>query len=353
LELRQELFDSTAQQVRVEVSNQNFLRNNEYFHEMLTGYTLFGSLLQARIAYQANANWKLSGGIFLRKDFGHAGFYAIEPLLSLKYQRNGLGMIFGNLEGNFNHRLIEPLYHYERYITQHPENGLQFLVNRTKWWSDTWIHWEVMQYNRSNYQEQFTGGHVTYYTLLKRQQHELKAIGQGLISHRGGQIDVDTNAMQSRLSAALGFEYTYRLNGWLREIKTQNYILYSSLLNAPKSDRYHSGNSFYLNVLLNTRYHAGLSFSYWQGNDFLSSRGGDLFQSISSPYTQKVVTDNHRKLLIARLYYQKQLTKDLYADVRAEPYYDLGRSFLEYAYGFYLTYKKDFVLLNEKNHQKK
>jgi hypothetical protein len=33
-------------------------------------------------------------------------------------------------------------------------------------------------------------------------------------------------------------------------------------------------------------------------------------------------------------------------DIRFEPYYDLGNQLFEYSYSIYLTYKKDFSLIN-------
>lgn len=350
---RYEINDSAAGSVKLEFDNQNFLRNNEYFHDHATGYTLFGTLLQTKLSYQPSERWKLTTGIFLRRDFGSNGFYQVQPMLILKYQHKGISFVVGNLEGNFNHRLLEPLYNYERFLTNNQETGLQFRVDRKKIWSDTWINWEVMQYNRSNYQEQFSAGNHTQITLLQHAKHELKVIAQGLIAHKGGQIDIDTSAMASKLSTAVGLEYVWHTSSFIKEIKTQHYLLYSSFLNAAKNDPYHQGNAYYATIGLNTKYDVGFNMSFWQGNRFQTSHGGDLFQSLSSDYTQRRTSDNNRSLLFVRLFYQKKLAKDIYMDIRFEPYYDLNHSFLEYAYSFYLTYKKDFVLFNEKNHPKK
>ena len=42
--------DSLEKKVSLSISNQNFFRNNEYFHDITTGYTLFGTLLSTQIA---------------------------------------------------------------------------------------------------------------------------------------------------------------------------------------------------------------------------------------------------------------------------------------------------------------
>ena len=39
-------------------------------------------------------------------------------------------MIFGNLDGSIQHQLIEPIYNFERVITNRLENGAQFLINK-------------------------------------------------------------------------------------------------------------------------------------------------------------------------------------------------------------------------------
>ena len=346
------LADSLEKKVSLSVSNQNFLKNNEYFNQITTGYTLFGSLLSTQIAYQPTKNLKLQAGVFLRKDFGNPIIQSIEPLLTLKYQKNGYSFLIGNLEGNLSHRLIEPIFNYERFITNYNENGIQIKVDKKKIWSDTWINWEVMQYNQSNYQEEFAAGNSTRYYIINNAQNKLTAIFQGIVTHKGGQIDIDTNAVHSKTNLALGFMYKRKLKGFFTEWNTQNYYTLYKELAAPASVAISEGSGYYLNTEVKTKYHVYANMSYWNAMNYLAPRGGDLFQSMSSIYAQNKVTQKNRQLLFMRLGYQKQIFENFNVDVRFEPYVDLANHFLEYSYSIYITYKKDFYLFNEKSNTK-
>jgi hypothetical protein len=340
--------DSLERSVLLSISNQNFLRNNEYFHDITSGYTLFGSLFSTQIAYQANQNLRIQGGCFLRKDYGNNSLKSIEPLLTLKYQKNGFSLLAGNLEGNFSHQLIEPLFNYERFVTNYNENGLQFKFDKEKIWSDTWINWEVMQYNRSNFQEEFTAGNSTIVKLFDNEMQTLSLPIQAIVSHKGGQIDVDTNGIQTSMNIALGLHYKKEMKGLFRSFSFQPYYVLYRSSGASNIGDYHHGSAYYLNATIKSKYDISAMISYWNAKTFLAPRGGDLFQSVSSPYSQKSIIQPERKLLIIRLLYQKILFKDVYIDLRIEPYIDVENNFFEHAQSVYLTYQHDFSLTKVK-----
>lgn len=341
--------DSLEDHVLFSVANQNFLKNNEYYHDITTGYTLFGSMLSTQVAYLPSPNLRLQAGVFFRKDFGNASLYSVEPLLTLKYQKNGYAVLIGNLEGNVSHRLIEPVFNYERFITNYNENGIQVKINKKKIWSDTWINWEVMEYNKSNYQEEFAAGNSTLLHLVDDGKNRFTIPLQGIITHIGGQVDIDTNAVRSKANLAIGFEYSRKLNGFWKEISTKNYYTIYKELAPSKLVAISEGRGLYLNTEIKTKYNLNASVSYWNGLNFLAPRGGDLFQSISSYYSQVNVLERNRKLLFVRLLYQKTVFENFIVDVRFEPYIDLINKFFEHSYSIYLTYKKDFGLVKLKH----
>ncbi len=344
-----ELNDSIENKVLLTVSNENFLKNNEYFHDITTGYTLFGSMLSTQVAYLPSPNLRLQAGIFFRKDFGNSSLYSIEPLLTLKYQKNGFSVLIGNLEGNLSHRLIEPIFNYERFITNYNENGIQVKIDKKKVWSDTWINWEVMEYNKSNYQEEFAAGNSTLLHLIDDGKNRFSIPFQGVITHMGGQVDIDTNAVRSKMNLALGFDYTIKLNGFFKEFNTKNYYTIYKELAPSKLVAISKGRGMYFNAELKSKYHINASVSYWNGLNYLAPRGGDLFQSISSYYSQVNVLERNRSLLFVRLLYQKTIFDNFNVDIRFEPYFDLINQFFEHSYSIYLTYKKDFGIIKLKH----
>lgn len=334
--------DSMEHHLMLSISNINFLKNNEYFNDIVTGYTLFGTQLATQIAYQPSRYARIQGGIFLHKDYGNPQLTKVAPLLTLKLEKNNYALLFGNLEANFAHRVIEPLYDYERSIFNPVESGIQFKVKKEKIWSDTWFNWEVMQYLHSTYQEQFTVGHSSDIVLYHKNKWQFKMPVQAIITHKGGQIDVDTSDLKTLLNLASGLSFRYVHNGFLQELKSENYIaLYRDLSPNPASV-FRSGKGLFLNASAKFKQDITLSFGYWNGQNYLSSRGGKLFLSAASDYGKQGYVEKNRSLFLIRALYQKQIADGLSADVRFEPFIDLNKHTFEYAYSFYLTYHFDF-----------
>lgn len=51
-------------------------------------------------------------------------------------------LIFRNIYGGLNHRLIEPLYQWERQFTDKPESGLQLVYCDKRYSIDIWVNWQ-------------------------------------------------------------------------------------------------------------------------------------------------------------------------------------------------------------------
>ena len=96
------------------VHNFNYMRNYEYFNKIQDGYTLFGAQLEPQLVYYAHPRLAVTAGVHLRKDFGGKGIYRTYPLISLKYQHGNTTLINGVLEGNIHHRMLEPIYDFEK-----------------------------------------------------------------------------------------------------------------------------------------------------------------------------------------------------------------------------------------------
>lgn len=341
--------DSSGELLGFSLYSNSFFKNNEYFDSIAQGYTLFGTQFAGQLTYVPHPTLALYGGIYLRKDFGHGSFNRIAPLFTVKWQKNGHAILFGNLEGNVAHRLCEPLYNYERLILDHLENGLQYKVAKSNFWSDTWINWEVQQYLGSSYQEELSGGHSSRVQLLHRRGLTVTLPLQGLIYHKGGQLDTDTTALKTLLNAATGLVLKWQANDagrFIQSVQSENYMALFRELSPTKVLPYQSGQGIFVNLSMMSRYHIGLSAGYWAGDGYLASHGGDLFQSRASIYGSKGYTEDHRRLGFMRAYYQHKLTGDLYADIRFEPFYDFNNALLEYSYSAYLTYRKNLTLIN-------
>ena len=331
--------------------NLNFLKNNEYFDKIASGYTLFGSNTNSRFSYVFNPYTRIEAGIFLRKDFGNPNFTIIAPTLTLKLQKNGYSFLFGNLESSLSHQLIEPLFNYERVINNPLENGLQIKVDKQKIWLDAWIDWEQQEYQNSPFQEHIGASLSSLITLFKSDKNfKIQIPVQAIIYHNGGQIDADTSALVSLGNVASGIilERSFNKTAFIRDIKGDYYWVGYKDLTSYNKQLFKMGNGNYINLTIKSKYDVSLMLSYWESNDFIAPHGGFLYQSISSLYGKTDYTENVRKLIFARLLYKLEIFKGLFLDVRFEPYYDINHKMLEYSYSVYTSFTRDFLVKNFK-----
>lgn len=341
--------DSAVGKVHLQLNQLHYFKNNEYFHDLHTGYTLFGSQWHTALTYQPTANLLVKGGVFFRYDFGNEKLLQLQPILVLHYEKENIGFRFGNLMGSTNHRLLDPLLNYERVILNANEYGLQAFVHRKKYWMDSWLNWEKMQYPQSPYKEELTAGHNSFLTLWANEAVKVEANVQALITHRGGQLDTDTLPLETRSNMAAGITASHK--GLLKKVELQgsiHYLLYKEWNPSPNKS-ITQGSAWFANaaMILNKKW--TFSAGYWNSNNFLAPRGGELFQSESSRYVAKPIQVKHRELIFLRAVYQHELLPNLFADIRLEPYVDIPGNFFEYSYSFYLSYRKRFVLFNEAN----
>lgn len=336
--------DSSVGQVFFSVSNLNYLRNYEYMSPIQYGYTLLGSQLSTQMAFQATPIMRVQAGVFMQHEFGSDGLQRIEPILSMKLSKRGYSFIFGALEGTVAHRLYEPLYNYERIITNPIENGFQFKTQKANSWSDTWIQWEYRQRAGVMEQERLTAGHSSEWTVYKNGHWQVQLKPQGLIHHRGGQLSPNKMNVQSLLQVALGARLQKTYYGQIRSWWFEPAYFYYNDLSNTKELPFNTGTGLYINAGIQTKWPVSVSAGYWKGNQFLSGRGGWLFASQASPYGKPGYLEAKRELLMLRVLYQQSLSQGLNMDIRFEPYYDLGQQRLEYAYSLFLSYKFDFKL---------
>lgn len=347
-----ELNDSSKESVCLSIYSNSFFKNNEYFDDIAKGYTLFGTQLQTELSYIVNPNLRIQAGLYARKDFGNNNFTTIAPVFSVKFKKNGYSVIMGTLEGNISHQMAEPIYNYERVILNHLENGLQFKIDKKKIWADTWINWEVQQYLNSSFQEQLSGGHSSKIKLFEQNNFTITLPLQLLISHKGGQLDLDTSSLKTIANTATGLILQYHSkhqSAFIQSIKSENYITSFNDLSPSKTLNFKKGNGLFLNVNAISKYDIGLSLGYWTGRNYLSSRGGDLFKSEASIYGTAGFIEPNRDLVFARLFYQRKILNALHVDIRFEPFYDLNNKVLQYSYSVYFTYKTDLSLVNLTN----
>ena len=327
-----------------------FTKDNEYDNynnPVITGYTVFGYQFNPYLSYHITKNIRIDGGIYLQKDFGNSNYTTVAPTFSVKYQKKYLSIIFGNLEGSLNHRLIEPLYDFERVLNNRLENGLQLQLMRDDLFLDLWIDWRKMIYFNDSQQEQLTAGLHLAKRILHLGSTDIIAPIQLVANHHGGEINFRfSGPIETLLNSAVGLEVKHRSAGLIRESRFNGFYLYYKSLSRDLKQPFQDGSGAYVNATLSTKYGLDVVGSYWYGHEFITVEGGKIYPSVSVfnyAYQQHIM-----KLFILRFLYNIRIREGLYATARVEPYYDFYFKSFQTSYGVYLNFRDRFFLVKRK-----
>ncbi len=326
------------------VNALGFFKNNEYVRTIVKGYTLFGYQFQPYLSYHVSKNVRIDAGVYFQKDFGNSDISTVAPIFSVKWKSKDFSIIFGNLEGSLNHRLIEPLYDFERVLNNRLETGVQFQISREGFFADAWIDWQYMEYLNDAKQEQFIGGLSLQKRVLRVGKGALFVPLQVVARHQGGQIDAAGLPIQSVVNSALGINWVQPSNGWVKEMGLSGYYVFDKDITSTRQ-AYLDGDGIYLNGSVTTRFGLEVMASYWQGREFMSFQGGKIYPAISVDGQTIQPSPN---LMILRFLYNYAVADNLVLSLRYEPYYDLAHNSFQYTYGFYINYRARYFLTKPK-----
>jgi len=322
----------------------NFVRNNEYFGALDPGHTFFGYQFMPSIVWVPSKSNNLSfrGGLFLLKNFGESGFKRSRITFTMEYKVKQTRFLFGTIEGALSHKLIEPLYRFERALEDRIEDGFQLKHSSKRLWADVWVDWRATTELGSNRQEEIRAGLSSEYFLLGENQslkdsiehnNSLKAITQATILHRGGSFV--PQPIISRSNFALGLDYSYFFQKNF-SLFVQPFFLYSVDHSIQIKQPFKDGWAYYLNLGVRKSRFTGM-LSYWNATEYSSNLGMPLMQSFT--FNDFYATKRQRQLLFVRLLYTQKLAPGFNVDLRAEPVYDLYSNDLQYSFGLYFNYK--------------
>jgi hypothetical protein len=329
------------------ISHLSFLKNNEYFNKIHQGYTLFGNLNYLSLAGQIHPNFKLEGGIVLRKDFGNPSFPIIQPLISAIYQKNKHKIIFGNLEAHLQHGYIEPLMDFENLILQPLESGLQYKYQGRQTKLNLWIDWLNAIYPGDTVQEQFRAGILLNQMVYQGKNWQLKLPFQGMFFHRGGQLSPQPIPIVNQFNGSLGFDLRYSSNKKNKvEWQWDAYYCYSLDFSPQKNGLFPEGQGLFFNFGLKNPY-LPFVLSYWKGREFTSLQGGKLYPSVGDSPRYPGYFEEQRQLLFLRLIKDLSISESLIISLRFEPFYDFNRKGIEHSLGLYLFYDGIFGLVSK------
>ena len=295
--------DSTqTKQLAVEIDNISFFKDNEYAGPALKGYSLPGFWLQLKGTYQPLNYLKIEAGVHGLVYSGaykypSYAYHDIEkwkgnqyqkgthflPYLRAHLQLKSWQLVFGDIYGGTQHRLIAPLYNPEQHLTADPEFGFQAIYDSKHFHFDTWINWQSFIFEEDSHQEAFTVGLSSVYRF--NNEHSPLHIYmpfQVTIQHRGGEQDtITTNSVQTLSNGALGLGLKWNLN---RKVIKEVNVEANALMHYQQS-----GELWQKDTGFGTYTKASLTFSngiyteagYFIGKDFNSLMGIPYYGSVS------------------------------------------------------------------------
>ncbi|MBR9860165.1 hypothetical protein GYB22_05350 [bacterium] len=264
--------------LQFEFDNLSYFRNTEYSSLVDKGSTFPGFHLLPYVKYSFNKNAELSAGLFLRYDFGNPQIKTLEPYFKFKYRLWGHDLIFGNLEGSVQHRLIEPLFDYEYAVTNRMEHGLQIKYPGKHIDYDFWIDWQKTIYQDDPFNEIFFGGLNLYVNPIVTESTKLKLNTQFLTVHSAGEIDrsIESNTMEYNIAFGIIFEHQFNPDN---AITLSGHAAFYEDYSRPSAYGFRDGLGQF--AFINYT-HKTFQFvlTYWDAHQFQAPVGDRLYQSV-------------------------------------------------------------------------
>lgn len=332
-----------SQKLFFHVEDKNFFKNNEYFNPLNEGYTLLGFVLQPSFVYNPGKTTRFEAGGSFLKYSGRNNFSDIQPILRFQYQpSSAFQMVMGTLYGGTSHGLIEPLYRWEQEFMNPVENGLQFLFKTSQIKADIWLQWEQFIFRGDPFQEELTVGTSAAWKLLPvNQSFNITIPFQSIINHHGGQdISVD-KPIQTLANVASGAKASWTMDGKLKEVDLECWVMSYNDLSPQKLQAYKSGYGVYPKAGIQVGSFM-LQTGYFHGEKFIAIKGEPLFHSALTPNTGYLYPK--RNLLTVKFIFSKQIEKGISIAAYSETYTDLWNGNLDYNYGVHIIFSGDFFI---------
>lgn len=338
------IMESDSNRLFFRFDNLNFIKNNEYFSDYARGYTTLGFILTPQLDYHPGPHSKISAGAHMLKYSGRNTFHKTTPIFSFQYAFNSdFNLIVGSLSDPLNHKLPEPLFDFERYFLEQNETGLQLIYQHKKIYTDFWIAWEQFILEDEPFQEKFTIGLTTEIELLKKGRLSVGVPANFLFRHHGGQINDSDDPLVSIFNGAWGLDLEVQFPSKPRikkiSIKSQ-YFKYEDL-SVTREQAFKDGHAFYSMFQVAFK-RATIMTGYWDAHEFIAPIGHPLYQSVSS--SKPYIEGRDRHLWNTKLIFHQALSKDIRIGLRTEFFYDLDVLKLDYAYAFFLSFRRNYQL---------
>lgn len=323
------VLDAGNNELYLAMRASGFFNNNEFFDTHIEGYTLTGNYFQPMLYYFFSPEFSLAGGMHLLKYHGQEGFDDISPWFSLSYKPTGnLRIAVGSFNKGAVLNLPEPLYKFENQFTDLTGNGI--MINYAgKWWNSvTWLDWITFIEPGDPFREEFIFGHSGAFTLFENENHRLKMPYYLLAEHKGGQININSEPVETRIDFGGGLEWS----------KDYNLGIFNNIL--LKADIYYEKAPRDATDGLAVSGYGGLEgelFSFGLG--YLNERNWESIMGQPLFFSPDITTmeGDRQQFILFKAGIGKRIGENSSFSIRFEGYYDLGIRQIQYTYGLHLV----------------
>lgn len=342
---KKNICDTCKNNLNLRFESTTFMKNNEYVSKYAEGKTGIGFNAKPTLEYFFNNNTKINIGVYVLKYSGINAFSQSIPILSIQHKlAKGNELILGNIYGNLNHELAEPLYRFDRYYTDNIEYGFQYLHKSKYFETDLWLNWEKFIFSGDPYQEEFLVGNHSKLKLINKSKFKLKGDLQATLCHKGGEIDTYDAPSINLFSGAYGIDMDFIFKRFKLGISQKRFWYIGSNIptSGPNFQHYNRGKADYITSYLEHKYF-DIKAGYWRGEKFISAKGEYLFMNVSEE--NEDLRKDIRKLFTGKMTFKRIISKNLRLELRTEIYVDLDiPKTPDYTFGFYFVANELFFL---------
>ncbi len=327
--------------VYFELETLGFFKNNEFFHDMVDGYSLFGFNSKPKFIFVLSPEWQFEIGASSIWHFGKNEWRQLEPIGTISWRSGGSKFLFGSIDNTDHHGLIEPLSAFELRLVHPVENGLQYKITQPTLNFDLWLEWQYAIDRLEDKHEDLVGGYSLDWTFLGAGSgSKLGLISQSKIYHHGGQFSTSDQSAYTQASLAGGFEASV----FNQKLYAQALGAYYKKLAGDNENTFQEGGGLFTKLGHRPFEGGAVELSYWYGHRFDSYQGGAFYSSSSSNVDRVGLTQENNQLMTATFDWQKSFLKRLKVSARVEVYYDLERDDFDFSSGLYIQMQNGFKI---------
>ena len=329
--------------------NANFVKDNEYFNDIVEGYTLIGLWTTPTISYNITDKATIEGGLHALKYSGQDNFNKILPVYRIDYRITPtLCFTLGTLHFNDNHLQPAPMLDPERFYFGQADNGVQFMLNKPNIQGDLWLSWDNFTWYGDSAQEKLTTGLALNFNIPVAETFSFKIPANLIATHLGGQINRPKKPIETLINFSSGLFACFKIDlGIFKELSFGSRAFIYNKNTQVETRPFKSGYAILPEISVSSGL-LDVSFSYWYSHKFIGPRGEAMYQCISTQPERMDTLCSSRKIGVIKVNYTKKIVNALSFKCGFEGYQIPDQKLFDYNFSLSFICQIDKILLRPK-----